>query len=275
MELSLPWFGPIGVLSPRELTHGTLRQRLERVLAQAGIVILAVFATQLLPLVEGPACIALEGNLPFAFSTALSCSHQSFTGPSSVRGGAPLPLPHRAGRIAWAALPAAMQLNNPTRFFDDAQPLLDVPTLRITQVTPEARLQPAPKTGRPGSFVWPVRGSISSGYGPRRNPVTRRREFHPAIDIRATYNTPVLSAGTGTVIAAGYLGALGRVVRVKSGDMVFTYAHLRSIHCHLGATVRPGQLLGRVGASGRCTGPHLHFAVTRGRSMVNPLTLLP
>lgn len=121
---------------------------------------------------------------------------------------------------------------------------------------------------------WPVQGSISSSYGMRRHPVLRRRSFHGAIDIRARVGTPVSTPIDGVVRSVCRAGALGRMVRVQCGDTVLTFAHLSGYRVSVGQRVSRGQVVGLVGASGRATGPHLHFAVTmRGRT-VNPLTFL-
>lgn len=121
---------------------------------------------------------------------------------------------------------------------------------------------------------WPVRGSISSSYGMRRHPVLRRRSFHGAIDIRARVGTPVTSPVDGVVKTVCRAGAMGRMIRVQCGETIMTFAHLSAYRVSVGQRIYRGQTLGLVGASGRATGPHLHFAVSiRGRT-VNPLTFL-
>ncbi len=122
---------------------------------------------------------------------------------------------------------------------------------------------------------WPVRGSISSGYGMRRHPVTRRNSFHNGIDIRARQGTGILSPADGIVVSAGRAGLMGRLVKVKtrSGSVLY-FGHMHKIKCRKGDRIKVGQLLGTVGSSGRATGPHLHFSVAVSGRYINPLQYL-
>ncbi|HNX76045.1 MAG TPA: M23 family metallopeptidase [Candidatus Rifleibacterium sp.] len=123
--------------------------------------------------------------------------------------------------------------------------------------------------------LWPVSGSISSGYGMRRHPVTRRHSFHNGIDIRARKGTGILSPADGIVVSAGRAGLMGRMVKIKTrAGKVLYFGHLNKISCRKGDKVRPGQLLGTVGSSGRATGPHLHFSVAVAGRYINPLQYL-
>lgn len=124
-------------------------------------------------------------------------------------------------------------------------------------------------------FLWPVLGSISSGFGIRRHPITHRRSFHGAIDIRSLPGTPVSAPAAGVVIEAERDGAMGRVVRIRTANQtVLTFGHLSGYRCVSGQYVRRGQIIGLVGSSGRATGPHLHFAVQVHGRYMNPLTFL-
>ncbi len=126
-----------------------------------------------------------------------------------------------------------------------------------------------------GKRNWPVRGSISSGFGMRRHPVTRRNSFHNGIDIRARQGTSILSPAEGIVVSAGRAGLMGRMVKIKtrSGTVMY-FGHMHKIKCHKGDRVKVGQLLGTVGSSGRATGPHLHFSVAMAGRYINPLQYL-
>lgn len=141
------------------------------------------------------------------------------------------------------------------------------PTYRIVSV----------QTTSPGgdSWCWPVRGGISSGFGMRRHPVTRRRGFHSGIDIKAPRGTPVRAPCDGIVVSARPAGALGRLVKLRTSQgQTLYFGHLSAFKCRLGQSARRGQILGLVGSSGRTTGPHLHFSVAvRGRYL-NPVTFL-
>ena len=117
---------------------------------------------------------------------------------------------------------------------------------------------------------------ISSHFSrARRHPVTRRVVPHHGVDFAAASGTPVVAAADGRVVAAGWDGALGRAVRLRHGsDYVTVYGHLRGFARGLrnGSEVRQNEVIGYVGATGRATGPHLHYTlIERGRP-VDPLT---
>jgi murein DD-endopeptidase MepM/ murein hydrolase activator NlpD len=119
--------------------------------------------------------------------------------------------------------------------------------------------------------LWPVRGAITSHFGPRRSPYGGARELHPGIDIQARYGMPVTSGGDGEVIFAGHDSGYGRLVIVDHGGDVDTfYGHLSAIYVHEGQKVRRGQPLGAVGATGRATGAHLHYEVRVSGTPVDP-----
>lgn len=122
----------------------------------------------------------------------------------------------------------------------------------------------------------PVAGDVSSGYGVRRDPFARRRhKKHNGIDLRAERGVPVHAAGPGMVAEAKRMRGYGRVVYVDHGGGVQTrYAHLQKITVEQGQFVAPGQLVGKVGSSGRSTGPHLHFEVRENGRPVAPVEIL-
>lgn len=126
-----------------------------------------------------------------------------------------------------------------------------------------------------GRFIWPVRGAISSPYGPR---YLRRygRGHHDGIDIVARQGTPVRSARSGHVIYANNrISGYGNMIIVRHpGQFATVYAHLSRFHVRRGQYVAKGQLIGRVGRTGRATSPHLHFEVRDGQSAVDPLPFL-
>lgn len=125
------------------------------------------------------------------------------------------------------------------------------------------------------AHIWPVRGGISSGYGMRKHPITRRNSFHYGIDIKARQGTSILCPSDGVVVSAGRAGLLGRLVKVKTRDGKMLYfGHMHRIKCSRGQLVRRGQMLGTVGSSGRATGPHLHFSVAASGRYINPLKYL-
>ena len=102
----------------------------------------------------------------------------------------------------------------------------------------------------------------SSKFGYRRDPFTGRRAFHTGYDYAAVRGTPVVAAATGIVVYTGRLGNYGKVVRMSHGDGISTlYGHLSEIDTKTGQYVRRGELIGKVGSTGRSTGPHLHYEV--------------
>jgi murein DD-endopeptidase MepM/ murein hydrolase activator NlpD len=121
-------------------------------------------------------------------------------------------------------------------------------------------------------------GRLSSGYGLRYNPILKRQQMHRGIDWAAPRGTPVRAAGDGVVVATRRAGAYGRYVEIDHGRTVATlYAHLERYAPDLrpGRRVRQGDLIGRVGTTGRATGPHLHYEVLVGAAQVDPLAVAP
>lgn len=122
----------------------------------------------------------------------------------------------------------------------------------------------------------PVPGArLSSGFGPREDPISHAPAFHSGMDFGAAYGSPAHAAASGTVTRAGWAGGYGRMVEIDHGDgFVTRYGHLSKLLVHKGETVTTGQVIGKVGSSGRSTGPHLHYEVRREDRAVNPARLL-
>jgi murein DD-endopeptidase MepM/ murein hydrolase activator NlpD len=122
---------------------------------------------------------------------------------------------------------------------------------------------------------WPVRGMLSSGFGVRTSPFTDTPVFHHGLDIVARQGTPVLATAPGTVVKSASEALLGNVVILEHGaGYRSVYAHLSSRSVEEGAFVDRGEELGRVGATGRTTGPHLHYEVRVNGLQVNPARFL-
>jgi murein DD-endopeptidase MepM/ murein hydrolase activator NlpD len=99
--------------------------------------------------------------------------------------------------------------------------------------------------------------------------------MHQGVDFGARYGTAIRAVADGRVISAGYGGGYGnRVILDHGGGTMTLYGHCSRLTVQVGQTVRQGQLLGAVGASGLATGPHLHFEVWRNGQRVNPLGFL-
>ncbi|RME84755.1 MAG: M23 family metallopeptidase, partial [Zetaproteobacteria bacterium] len=120
-------------------------------------------------------------------------------------------------------------------------------------------------------LIWPVRGKITSGFGRRHGRV------HDGIDIAAPRGTKVRAAASGVVVYADHrLSGYGNMVIIRHPGEIFTaYAHNARNLVRKGDHVRQGQVIATVGASGRASGPHLHFEVRIGAQPVDPLAYLP
>ncbi|HUN50086.1 MAG TPA: peptidoglycan DD-metalloendopeptidase family protein [Candidatus Sulfotelmatobacter sp.] len=122
----------------------------------------------------------------------------------------------------------------------------------------------------------PVDGAkLTSGFGMRLHPLLGFTTMHKGVDFGAPYGTPIMAAGDGTVEMAGWFGAYGKYVRIRHNATYSTvYAHMSAIaNLRVGEHVHQGQVIGYVGATGRATGPHLHYEVHVNDVPVNPLSV--
>lgn len=120
--------------------------------------------------------------------------------------------------------------------------------------------------------VAPEKLAISAGYGMRRNPISNDTRFHSGMDIAATVGTPVYATADGRVEVAERKGAYGNCVDIAHGYNYLTrYACLSDILVKNGQNVKRGDLIGRVGSSGKSTAPHLHYEVRFKGEAQNPV----
>ena len=116
---------------------------------------------------------------------------------------------------------------------------------------------------------------VSSGFGLRADPLHGRAANHRGVDLPGAPGTPVLAAATGVVRVAGRRGGYGELIELAHPDGSATrYAHLSRILVQPGEMVEQGQVIGRMGSTGRSTGNHLHFEYRVGGVPVNPLRYL-
>ncbi len=117
----------------------------------------------------------------------------------------------------------------------------------------------------------PVQGHISSNYGRRYSPFSKRAQFHRGVDIAADWRSPIVATAEGTVIKASWKGAYGRTVIIDHGDGIETlYGHLSQIKVKPGQKICRGQQIGTIGTTGKSTGPHVHYEVRVNKKQQDP-----
>jgi len=123
----------------------------------------------------------------------------------------------------------------------------------------------------------PVDGArISSQFGMRKHPILGYTKKHTGIDFAARSGTPIMAAGSGTVVRAGVNGGYGNYVQIRHANGYKTaYAHMKGFAkgTKVGAKVKQGQVIGYVGSTGRSTGPHLHYEVHKDNQKINPASV--
>jgi murein DD-endopeptidase MepM/ murein hydrolase activator NlpD len=112
---------------------------------------------------------------------------------------------------------------------------------------------------------------ISSNYGKRKHPVTGKYRMHHGIDLAGTWQENVSVSADGTVVFAGYHGSFGKVIRIRhSYGIMTTYGHLAKINVRRGDIVNEGQVIGKMGRTGRVDGAHLHYEISVNGKSQNP-----
>lgn len=119
---------------------------------------------------------------------------------------------------------------------------------------------------------FPIQGNITSSFGNRINPINGKgSEFHSGMDIKAEHGTLVKSTADGKVIFAGYKVGYGNLVIIRHGENFKTlYGHLSKILVKEGENVKAETFIGKVGSTGRSTGPHLHYEIHSNGKKINP-----
>ncbi|HQE76610.1 MAG TPA: M23 family metallopeptidase, partial [Candidatus Hydrogenedentes bacterium] len=116
-----------------------------------------------------------------------------------------------------------------------------------------------------------ARRRISSRFGNRKDPFSKRLQFHAGLDISATPKSPVLATAKGTVVKSERDGDLGNVIEIDHGNGFRTlYAHLNKLLANVGDTVTRGDTIGLLGTTGRSTGYHVHYEVFKNGKNIDP-----
>ena len=152
--------------------------------------------------------------------------------------------------------------------------IVDVKEESLVQLQVEVSDQLAYLSARPD--LMPVNGQITSTFGYRNSPFrTGRIEFHNGIDIAAPHGTAIKAAGDGKVIFSGWSPGYGRMVSISHGfGYVSHYTHNSVNLVQVGDVVEEGEIIARVGSSGRATGPHVHFMIDHNGVRIDPKDVL-
>ena len=195
--------------------------------------------------------VVRPGENLFRIGRAYDINHETLARLNRIRDPSQL----RAGQRIF--IPgAARQL--PVDIITPAEPPTEPPGLR----------EPAePEVER---FLWPVSGTINSGFGPRG------ATFHDGVDISAPEGTPIRAIEKGEVIYSDQLKGYGNMVIVRHADgIVSVYAHNQANLVREGQRVSRGEVVATVGSTGRVTGPHLHFEIRKNNTAQDPSRYFP
>ena len=123
------------------------------------------------------------------------------------------------------------------------------------------------------SIIWPIKGVITSRFG-NRTPTEIVTANHKGLDIAGNMGDDIVSAMDGTVVQYSKEGDYGKHLRIQNGEVLTLYAHCSELLVQEGSTVKQGDVIAKVGATGRATGPHLHFEIRRDDRFINPELIL-
>ena len=116
---------------------------------------------------------------------------------------------------------------------------------------------------------------VSSSYGPRKHPVTGKYRMHHGIDLAGTWQENISVSADGTVVFAGYHGSFGKVIRIRHNyGIMTTYGHLAKINVRRGDIVNEGQIIGKMGRTGKVKGAHLHYEISVNGKSQDPATYI-
>ena len=200
--------------------------------------------------------------------------------PAAAQAMAKLPAVIKARASGGSARPNAAisnvlstSLSTPEDTFGVLRDLLQGLESRLRYVRRDVARREALASATPS--IWPAHGWLTGTFGGRSDPLTGEPGFHQGIDIAADKGQPVYATADGVVESASYSGDYGNLIVLKHGFGLTTrYGHLSAFNVKAGEDVKRGDVIGYVGATGRATGPHLHYEILANGKLLNPLQLL-
>ncbi len=200
--------------------------------------------------------------------------------PNQARAMAKLPAIVKAratggSSVASAAVSemAAAAFATPEDTFGVLRNLLQGLESRLRYVRKDVERREALASATPS--IWPAHGWLTGTFGGRSDPFTGETGYHQGLDISLEKGSPVYATADGTVEAAAYNGDYGNLIILRHGFGLTTrYGHLSGFNVKAGQTIKRGEVIGFVGATGRATGPHLHYEILANGKLINPLQLL-
>ena len=185
------------------------------------------------------------------------------------------------GRSLTATQPLAVAARRfPTRRLRVAPVYVEPPAAEVERIAADsARLDALFKTmtgqSLPGRFKVPIAAAPQNTFGARSIFNGQPRSPHAGVDFRAPSGTPIVAPGAGVIVLTDDLFFTGRTVAIDHGlGLISVLAHMSKIVVRVGDTVRLGDAVGAVGATGRATGPHLHWSVRLNGARVDPMSLI-
>jgi murein DD-endopeptidase MepM/ murein hydrolase activator NlpD len=168
---------------------------------------------------------------------------------------------------------AAAAFSTPEDTFGVLRDLLQGLESRLRYVRRDVERREALASATPS--IWPAHGWLTGTFGGRSDPFTGERGFHQGLDISLEKGSPVYATADATVDTASYSGDYGNLIILRHGFGLSTrYGHLSGFNVKVGQTVKRGDVIGFVGATGRATGSHLHYEIWANGKLLNPLQLL-
>jgi murein DD-endopeptidase MepM/ murein hydrolase activator NlpD len=182
-------------------------------------------------------------------------------------GGSNIPANSAVAEVAKAAF------STPEDTFGILHDLLQGLETRLRSVRSNVERREALASSTPS--IWPAHGWLTGTFGGRSDPFSGEPAFHQGLDISTEKGQPVYATADGTVESASYTGDYGNFIVIKHGfGLVTRYGHLSRFAVKPGASVKRGDVIGYVGATGRATGAHLHYEILANGQLINPLQLL-